>query len=72
MAWLGIGFELHGCARSRNLSRLDPFCSYHPYTRGERLKNIWSDLELNPGSLASQATTLSTRPYFLGQLGAML
>ena len=43
-----------------------------PYTRGERLKNIWSDLELNPGSLASQATTLTTRPYFLGQLGAML
>ena len=36
-----------------------------PYTRGE--KNIWSELELNPGPLASQATTLTTRPWLLGQ-----
>ena len=36
-----------------------------PYTRGE--KNIWSELQLNPGPLASQATTLTTRPLFLGQ-----
>ena len=33
-----------------------------PYTRGEK-KNIWSELELNPGPLASQATALTTRPW---------
>ena len=31
-----------------------------PYTRGEK-KNIWYELESNPGPLASQATTLTTR-----------
>ena len=32
-----------------------------------REKAIWSELELNPGPLASQATTLTTRPWLLGQ-----
>ena len=36
-----------------------------PYTRGE--KTIWSELESNPGPLASQATALTTRPWLLGQ-----
>ena len=36
------------------------------YTRGEK-KNIWSELELNPGPLASQATAPTTRPWLLGQ-----
>ena len=38
-----------------------------PYTRGE--ENIWSELESNPGPLASrpQATALTTRPWLLGQ-----
>ena len=27
---------------------------------------IWSELESNPGPLASQATTLATRPWLLG------
>ena len=32
----------------------------------EERKNIWSELELNPGPLVSQATTLTTRPWLLG------
>ena len=35
-----------------------------PYTWGEK-KNVWSELESNPGSLASQATSLTTRPWLL-------
>ena len=31
----------------------------------ERRKTIWSELESNPGPLASQATTLTTRPCLL-------
>ena len=37
-----------------------------PYTRGE--KTFWSELELNPGPLASQATALTTRPWLLGRI----
>ena len=33
-----------------------------------REKTIWSELELNPGPLASQATALTTRPWLLGQI----
>ena len=36
-----------------------------PYTRGEK-KNIWSELESNPGPLASQAAALTTKPWLLG------
>ena len=32
----------------------------------EKRKTIWSELELNPGPLAPQATTLTTRPWLLG------
>ena len=32
-----------------------------------RRKNIWYELELNPGPLASQVTTLTPRPWLLGQ-----
>ena len=37
-----------------------------PYARGEK-KTLWSELESNPGPLASQAATLTTRPWLLGQ-----
>ena len=39
-----------------------------PYTRGEK-KNIWPELEENPGPLVShtQATAVTTRPW-LGML----
>ena len=57
-------YYLHGCARSRNLSCVDPFYSYLLILK-ER-KNIWSELESNPGPLATQATTLTTRPWLLG------
>ena len=33
-----------------------------------REKTIWSELELNPGPLAAQATTLTTRPWLLGHV----
>ena len=33
----------------------------------ERRKTIWSELELNPGPLASRATARTTRPCLLGQ-----
>ena len=36
-----------------------------PYTRGEK-KTIRSELESNPGPLASQGTTLTTKPWLLG------
>ena len=55
-----IIFYLHGYARSRNLSCLDPFLFLPPIPEGR--KNIWSELESNPGPHASQATTLTTRP----------
>ena len=32
-----------------------------------RRKNIWSELKLNPGPLASQEIALTTRPWLLGQ-----
>ena len=36
-----------------------------PYTLGERRKTTWSELELNSGPLASQATSVTTRPCLL-------
>ena len=68
MTWLGIILlfvYLHEYARSRNLSCLDPFCSY--LLIPEERKNIWSELESNPGPLALQATALTNRPWLLGQ-----
>ena len=32
----------------------------------EEIKNIWSELESNPGPIASQANALTTRPLLLG------
>ena len=49
----------------QNLWCLDPFF-LPPYTRGERRKTIWSELESNPGPLTSQATALTTTPSLLG------
>ena len=37
----------------------------------KKRKTIWSELDLNPGPLAPQATTLTTRPWLLRQ-GSML
>ena len=69
MGWLGIIiFLLDGYARAYNLSCLDPFYSY--LLIPEEKNNIWSELESNPGPLASctQATALTTRPWLLGRL----
>ena len=62
MAWLGIiFFNLHGYARSHNLSCLDQFI-FLPYKAKERRKPIWFGLESNRGLLASYATALTTTP----------
>ena len=37
-----------------------------------RRKTIWSELELNPGSLTTQATALTTRQCLLGHLNSEL
>ena len=57
-------FFLHGYARSRNLSHLDPFIFPTSYARGE--KRLGIELESNPDPLALQATALTTRPSRLG------
>ena len=44
---------------------MDPFFS--SLLIPEERKTIWSELESNPGPLASQATALTTRPWLLGQ-----
>ena len=59
-------FYLHGYAGSCNLSCLDPFFSC--LLTSEEKKNIWFELELNPGPLASQATALTTSPWLLASL----
>ena len=63
MAWLGIIIilYLHGYARSRNLSCLDPVYSYLLIPE-ERRKTFDLSIESNPGPLASQATALTTGP----------
>ena len=68
MAWLGIIFHLDGYARARNSWCLDPFYSY--LLIPEEKKNIWFELESNPGPLSSQsqATALTTRPWLLGHV----
>ena len=72
MAWLEIIFHLDGYARARYLLCLDPFYSY--LFIPEEKKNIWPELESNPGHLAShsQATALTTRPWLLGLLNPLL
>ena len=64
-------FHLDRCARAHILC-LDPFYSY--LLIPEEKKNIWSELELNPGPLAShtQVTALTTRPWLLGLVVAKL
>ena len=37
-----------------------------------REKTIWSGQESNPGPLASQATTLTARPWLLGQVTSQI
>ena len=65
MAWLRI-FFIHEYSRSCNSSCLDPFYSYHLIP--EERKTFWSELESNPGPLASQGTALTIRPWLLGQV----
>ena len=54
-------FFLHGYARSCNYHVWINFFPTSLYPRRE--KTIWSELETNPGPLASQATALTTRPF---------
>ena len=59
MAWQGIIFYLHGQARARKLSCLEPFYSYHikPEEIRKEFGMSWN--------LASQATTLTIRSWLL-------
>ena len=72
MAWLGIIFHLNGYARASNSSCLDPFYSY--LLMPKEKKNIWTELESNPGPLASrsQATALTTRQWLLAHKWQLL
>ena len=72
MAWLEIIFHLNGYARAPNSLSLDPFYS-HLLIPKEK-KNIWSELESNPGPLAScsQATALTTRQWLLAHKWQLL
>ena len=64
MAWIGI-FLIFMDTQEHANRRVWILLLLPPYTRGEK-KNIWSELELNPGPLVSQATALTTRPWRLG------
>ena len=67
MAWLGIIIIIilsTWISKSTQFVVSGSILFLPPYTRGEK-KNIWSELESNPGPLASQATALTTRPWLL-------
>ena len=72
MAWLGIiiFFIYMDTQDHAILLCLDPF--YYYLLIPEERKNIWSELELNPGPLATQASALTTRPWLLGQESALM
>ena len=65
MAWLGIIILIYMDTHNNAIYRVwIHFIPTSLYLR--RSENIWSELELNPGPLASQATALTTRPWLLG------
>ena len=61
ITWLGIIFLL-----STWICKITQF--FLPPMPEERRKTMWSELESNPDPLASQATTLTTRPCLLWQM----
>ena len=65
MAWLRIFFSTWICKIMQFIMSGSIFIPTTLYPRRE--KTFWSELESNPGPLASQATTLTTRPWLLGQ-----
>ena len=67
MAWLGI-FLSTWIRKSTQFVMSGSKLFLPQYTRGKK-KNIWSELESNPGPLAShsQTTALTTGPWLLGQ-----
>ena len=66
MAWLGIVIIIYMDTQDHATYRVwIHFIPTSLYPRRE--KTIWSELELKPGPLASQATALTTRPLLLGQ-----
>ena len=60
-------FFLHGYAKCMQFITSASILFLPPYTRGEKKKTFWSGLESNPDPLASQATTLATKPWLLRQ-----
>ena len=70
MAWLRIIiFFLHGCARSCNLSCLDPFLSYLLIPEERKNHLVWAGIEPRSSCVfCSLASALTTRPCLLGQI----
>ena len=64
MAWLRIIIISTWIRKIMQLIMSGSILFLPPYTQGE--KTFWSELESNPGPLASQATALTTRPWLLG------
>ena len=67
MAWLVVISLSTWIPKSMQFAVSGSILFLPPYPLGEK-KNIWFELELNPGPLASQATALATRPWHLGQI----
>ena len=66
MAWLRIIFIFYMDTQDHAIYHVwIHFIPTSLYPRRE--KTIWSELESNPGPLASQATALTTRPWLLGR-----
>ena len=65
MAWLRIILFSTWIRKNMQFIMSGSILFLPPYTRGEK-KTIWSELKSNPGPLASQATTLTTIPWFPG------
>ena len=72
MAWLRIIilFSTWICKIMQFIMSGSIFIPTSLYPRRE--KSIWSELESNPGPLASQVTARTTRPWLLGQLFSFL
>ena len=66
MAWLGIFLSFLSDIRKITQFIMSG-CIYFPTSYAQEEKNHLSELETNPGPLASKATALTTRPCLLGQ-----
>ena len=66
MVWLEIIFFINMDTQDHAIDRVWIHLFFLLPMPEVQRKTIWSELESNPDPLASQATTLTTRPDFLG------